>query len=178
MTIKGLNQLFRFERFFEKTGEENCWLWQGGKSTKGYGRFDGEQAHRFSYKNYVCKEIPVNKQVLHNCHTKSCVNPKHLYIGTGQDNIDFAWKTGECKLGKNHKLTYKDILEIREIWRTADIVDPRRNRRSPTQQEIADHYGVTQAAISAILSGKNGKGIVKGRSGFTKEDLTCQSAEQ
>lgn len=176
MTARGLTQLQRFETHFVRQGENNCWYWHGGCSTKGYGRFDNQQAHRFAFINYVCVEIPEGQNVLHRCHNKSCVNPKHLYVGTVQNNADYAWQTRECKLGKNHKLTHRDICQIKEIWENAEIVDPRRNRRSPSQKEIAAEFGVTQAAISAILSGKNGVGICKGDTGFTAEDWACRQA--
>lgn len=176
MTVRGPKQLSRFALLFEKREDNQCWNWFGGKSTKGYGRFDNEQAHRFAYRNYVSADFSAKDLILHRCHNKGCVNPKHLYIGTAQDNADYAWQTRECKLGKNHKLTHRDICQIKEIWENAEIVDPRRNRRSPSQKEIAAEFGVTQAAISAILSGKNGVGICKGDTGFTVRDWACRQA--
>jgi len=47
----------------------------------------------------------------------------------------------------NAKLTYKDIKEIRVVLKEGKM----------TQQQIADRYGVHQAAISKIKLGKRWK---------------------
>jgi hypothetical protein len=61
MTRKGLTQRQRFEQYIAKDGKSNCIIWYGSIATNGYGRFDNEQAHRLSYKLYVCAEIPIDK---------------------------------------------------------------------------------------------------------------------
>jgi hypothetical protein len=77
-------------RFFSKVFiTDDCWLWQGGMDSQGYGLFqlDGKQwrAHRYSQHihNGLDNALPI---VMHTCDNPSCVNPNHLQNGTVQDN--------------------------------------------------------------------------------------------
>lgn len=61
--------------------KNDCWEWQGGKTTKGYGVFwvspSTLLAHRVSFSHFIRQ--PSNNFVLdHLCRNKSCINPFHL----------------------------------------------------------------------------------------------------
>lgn len=84
------------KRFFSKISipirQEECWEWLGTKHDKfGYGSFSignkDFRAHRVSYMIFNGR-IPKDKLVLHACDNPGCVSPKHLYIGTYQDNAN------------------------------------------------------------------------------------------
>lgn len=85
----------RFWIHIKKTS--TCWIWDGNKSTHGYGRIRVHpkqiKAHQFSWIIHNGK-IPNKFHVLHKCNNKSCVNPCHLYIGTHQDNMRDAKRDG------------------------------------------------------------------------------------
>ena len=137
----------RFLRYVEKTA--NCWLWIGSKS-HGYGwmRYKNikprPKAHRISYELYNGK-IPKGISVLHKCDNCSCVNPKHLFLGTQKDNIKDMVKKKRHRQGEskpNSKLTWAEVQYIRAIPRTI------------THQKIADCFGVCRTLITDIINKK------------------------
>lgn len=85
----------RFEHHIEIVTESGCWIWTGRTDKHGYGSMSelgknrGKviRAHRFAYQQFV-GEIPDGLFVCHRCDCKSCCNPKHLFVGTHQDNMD------------------------------------------------------------------------------------------
>lgn len=103
-------------RFISKLNiTNNCWLWTGTISPKGYGIFwsnrKNKLAHRISYQMFN-GEIPKNKMVCHTCDIRECVNPDHLWVGTALDNNKDAIKKGRLKLvGKNNPFFKKRFNE-------------------------------------------------------------------
>lgn len=72
--------------------EDQCWLWSGpqrGVRSK-YGTFNRQKvrwsAHRAAW---VIEngEIPKGLYVCHHCDTPLCCNPKHMFLGTHDDNM-------------------------------------------------------------------------------------------
>ncbi len=146
------------ERFWPKVlklGKNKCWKWLAGKNAKGYGRLsDGKKmdlAHRLSWILHN-GPLPYHNSyhgmcVLHRCDNPECTNPKHLFLGTNDDNIrDMHAKhrqNGGSTKGEAHKcskLRNRDIPVIR-AW-------------LGSQQSAADYFGVSQPIISAIKLGK------------------------
>ena len=77
-------------RFLKHTHEQDgCLVWTGCKNHNGYGRFNlankAVSAHRAAFALFV-GSIPRGLWVLHRCTRPSCVNPKHLYLGTAKQN--------------------------------------------------------------------------------------------
>ena len=143
------------DRFWSKVDKSsNCWNWTAGKS-RGYGyiNIDGKniQAHRFSWEYYNGK-IPETSGyhgtcVLHHCDNPSCVNPKHLFLGSQRKNMDDMLT--KCRQAKGDKislskLTEVDVKEIRDHFDCGVF----------TQQEIADYYSVAVSTINKVINYK------------------------
>lgn len=146
----------RFEA--KVTKGDACWLWQARLDKKGYGRFSvgGRQggmrlAHRVSWE-FNRGEIPAGLCVLHKCDNPRCVNPDHLFLGTQLENIADCQGKGRDRRGEfpsqagtansQAKLTEAEVREIRGL------------RGKLSQRGIAKRFGVNQATIGKILTGK------------------------
>src|SRR5215831_5947676 len=104
-----------------------CWPWRGGKEVKrgNYGRFFPTsrvmiRAQRFMWV-ITYNAIPTGLWVLHNCpggDNPSCVNPRHLFLGTNLANVRDRQKKGRGRFvrGETHgraKLREADVYTIR-----------------------------------------------------------------
>ncbi len=141
-----LNDQQRFWEYVDKKSDVECWHWTGCCTGRGYGQIKINMkmiyTHRFSWQIHF-GEIPKDLCVLHKCDNPICVNPKHLFLGTQEDNIfDMHQKDRQAK-GENHgqhKLTVKQVEQIRGL------------KEKYTQREIAKMFDVCHATIASIHS--------------------------
>lgn len=125
----------------------SCWLWSGYTMPKGHG-FVGVKrkywlAHRLSWVLHG-NQLPPGMCVLHKCDVANCVNPKHLYLGTRQDNVADRCRRNRTAKGERNshaKLTPADIAEIRRIY----------SHIPPKFTETAKRFGVSGQTISWIV---------------------------
>lgn len=102
----------RFWAKVEKTG--TCWLWLGGRSRTGYGKFGlgtgkgWKLAHRTAYELAV-GPIPEGRQLDHLCRVRHCVNPAHLEPVTRTENVRRGlaglWGRSKTHCPKGHEYT-------------------------------------------------------------------------
>jgi hypothetical protein len=106
-----------------------CWEWQGTKNKDGYGTltYKGrtDKAHRIAYRISI-GAIPEGLQVLHHCSNPSCINPKHLSLGTVKDKVHNSLRKGRAskppmRFGKTSKIrgvsfSRKDMRWRAQIW--------------------------------------------------------------
>ncbi len=137
--------------------KNECWIWQKQKTSR-YGKMtvNGIKsigAHRFSYE-YFNEEIPDGMFVCHHCDQPKCVNPKHLFLGTPQDNVDDKMRKGrfKCAIGEKQghsKLTEKDVIEIK-LKLKAGI----------SRKNISKEYLVNILTIGKIARGETWRHII------------------
>lgn len=167
------NTLNRFWTNVNKDGHTHptygqCWVWIGCKTPKGYGLFKlGTEitTHRVSWTVHNGR-IPDGLCVLHRCDNTSCVNPKHLFLGTQLDNIaDMVSKSRQAKGVKHKSKTKPETVAKGESHGRARLTNEsiheirRLSRQGATQAKIALFFGVTQKTISKIINHKQWKHI-------------------
>jgi len=136
--------------------DNECWEWQGAKHKQGYGNFGYKRktmlAHRVSWILFRGKLDP-DILVCHKCDNPSCINPKHLFLGTDKDNtIDAAKKgrMGNARGEKNYnsKLNESIIKEIRKM-RFDGI----------SHNKIAKRYLISESTVKDISSRRTWKHV-------------------
>lgn len=104
----------------DKGAPDACWLWKAGVSSEGYGQHNVWQkkqrrcatvaAHRVAYLLTHGRLTP-GMWVLHNCEARyphgdctgrRCVNPRHLYEGTLENNAQDRVRSGRGAFGDRH----------------------------------------------------------------------------
>jgi hypothetical protein len=139
-----------------KAGEDDCWLWTGAKITKGYGRLcrrkgTGKKqkaylAHRISW-SLANGDLSDDLLVCHHCDNPSCVNPKHLFVGTDADNCaDKMAKGRGGQTGRINKLGPQTPAYVVESIRHS-------YRMGETQQHIIKKFGIGENTVYHIVRG-------------------------
>jgi hypothetical protein len=166
--------------------DENCWNWKASKFTEGYGQTSirysdiskriNMNASRLAYL-LAYGYIPDKTFVCHDCNNPACCNPKHLFLGTHDDNMRDMKEKGRGCLGEKNGLRlhpesiikgnkhYSKIFpekivrgekhgmsklkekEVLEIYNLYFV-------KQIKQIDIAKIYNVSKYAISDITRGK------------------------
>jgi len=134
----------RFTEKYTRRGPNECWPVKN-PGYQGYKSFDVNRQkmrmHRFSYEHFV-GPIPDGMEVRHKCDNPSCVNPKHLEIGTHADNMaDMAIRQRGQRI-----LTSSDVEEIRSAFAGVE-------GRSGLAVSLAKRYGVKPRQIRRVRDG-------------------------
>ena len=140
--------------------EGDCWIWQGLKSSNGYGQMrcqgkPNQGSHRVSYWAFV-GDIPDGMVVRHHptlCNNKHCVNPDHLLLGTQQDNIDDKQVANtQCKGETNgrSKLTEQMVIEMRHLYDTHIKGKGSANNKQWSVPKLAQHFNISPVTADKV----------------------------
>ena len=143
---------------------DECILWPFAKRDNGYGAIEyndvTRSAHVIAW--YIASKIPVPEQaepgnikdgvqICHTCDIRPCINPRHLFKGTPQINMDDMARKGRGSHGETHllsKLKTVDVIQIRK-----------RVAGGEKQSNIAKVFNVSRSAVCEIVSGKSWKSV-------------------
>lgn len=157
----------RFAAKVDSSGD--CHVWTAGLSTDGYGQFrpGGTHpvvpAHRVAWV-LATGDDPGDRLVLHRCDNRRCVRVEHLFLGTPAENSADMVAKGRQYQGPTwwQRRGVPSPLEDRrpargERQHLAKLTDDavrairRRHAAGETQQALADEFGVSQRAVSAVV---------------------------
>lgn len=143
-----------------------CREWGGALHDLGYGRvWDGERlqyAHRVSHEVFI-GPIPEGKDVLHRCDNPPCIEERHLWSGTHQENMadrDAKGRNGGWKnaghgrpatwaRGSKHpraKLTENEARSLKKLLQ---------GRARIKVTVLARQHGVSASLLYGLRDGRN-----------------------
>ena len=148
----------RFWSKVDRRGPDECWPWTAAaRDRKGYGAFglDGkiQKAHRVSFLiEHGRWPEPCG---LHSCDNPPCCNPRHIFEGTKADNNRDMAAKGRCAHGDAHWMRVTGAFGERSVnARLTNRQALEIYKSAGTQKRIAAQFGVTQATVHFIKSGK------------------------
>lgn len=146
---------------------KECINWKGANNGKGYGvvsiKYKGKwknfYAHRVAYEKEYGR-IKKGMLVCHKCDNPSCINPKHLFLGTHKDNSMDAASKGRCcmqahpekrPIGERNggcKITEALVPTIRELRKEGYLI-----------RELVEEFDLSKSQIKRIIYGKSWKHV-------------------
>lgn len=135
-----------------KNSVTGCWNWEGAMlGSTGYGEFTNKAlpqktttAHRASWILHK-GPVPDGLMVCHTCDNRRCVNPEHLYVGTGVDNMRDRSIRGRVTHAKLDEAKVREMRQLRQqgwSWR-----------------RLSQRYGLATFAIVQATTGATWKHI-------------------
>lgn len=140
------------ERLLQRTnvgGQDDCWPWRGPLNEDGYGTiwFGGKalKVHRAMLQLVLGRNLAEGECACHRCDNPSCINPRHLFVGSHLQNMrDCAKKGRSTRLvgskDGNAKLTEYRVQQIRT-----------RSAGGESYRSLAKEFGVTYGLIGHIV---------------------------
>lgn len=160
----------RFWTYVKVAEPDACWTWTAAKTKTGHGYFNVKLNNQFkqigAHKVSVMIQgitIPLGTVVMHLCDNPSCVNPRHLRIGTYSDNVQDMLSKGRDNYSHGQKRYNAAITDdiAKKIKTEAIIISgiPGRKTNKTNFNEIAKKYNVSRDIVSNIANNRGWKHI-------------------
>lgn len=139
-----------------------CWLWTGALSTGGYGNFWAFGRYmRATHVVLLLKGVvvPEGQHACHHCDNPACVKPRHLFVGTRNDNMrdcHAKGRSGDALLRSETtrgaanvkaKLDERGVRALVDAW----------NAGGATKAELARRFNVWPSNVQHIIHGRTWK---------------------
>lgn len=142
----------RFWRYTQIATRDECWRWTGA-SVRGYGVLRLSRvrrnilAHRLSFVLFV-GDLEPNELACHRCDTPGCVNPRHLFAGSQDDNMHDASVKGRL-VGRAVAVGERQHL----AKLNAELVGQIRQRKAAGESlnRLAVAFGVSKGTIAQVV---------------------------
>lgn len=133
-----------------KKSEDECWDWLGN-IRNGYGIYTRSRfyAHRKAYE-FTYGSFTVSMHVLHKYDNPICCNPKHLFLGNNQDNINDKVNKNRQLRGENHPNSKLNVYQIKFIRKYSNMY---------SFKCLAKMFSVDYHHISDIIKNKRWKSV-------------------
>lgn len=134
-------------------------------------------AHRLSYELRYDVLLSKDQLVLHRCDTPACVNPKHLFLGTHEDNVrDMVNKNRQAKGRSNGRYStgfysryepvIKPLLPFERLCgrsvnleRAVEIKCAIRNRGHRSLKKLSEELHVPYQLVKDMSCGRTYRGL-------------------
>jgi hypothetical protein len=136
---------------------DDCWIWTGSRTSRGYGQYRKTTAHRYSW-ILANGPIPEGLFACHSCDVPSCVRPDHLFLGTQIDNMRDAVAKGRTARGERSGAynRYEPRGEERPEarFRDADVLEMRRlASEGVSHTELSRRFSAPRGTIHGVVVG-------------------------
>lgn len=143
--------------------QNGCWEFTGAVGVAGYGVltrpfYGSRYAHRAAYLLSLTKKerkVLAAKSrrlfVCHRCDNRVCIKPKHLFLGTNQDNVKDCTNKQRHAHGETSYavLTEKKVKSLRRRYAKGGI----------SMRELGEQYNVSPWTIQAAISRRSWKHV-------------------
>jgi len=153
------------KRFFDKVNKtETCWNWTAGGRGSGYGAMKyGNKivdAHRISWLIHY-GDIPPNICICHTCDNRSCVNPKHLFLGTHKDNMQDCKNKGRLVIptGGGFKINHVSLNRSIKNDEDVKIIKSKILNRKTSLKKLSEELSLPYQLLRDISCGRVYKNI-------------------
>lgn len=158
-TFESIADLSPLQRLIKKTTNLNngCIEYTGTKTKNGKNRQHGYRGRMWPAARLAWfltnGEIPSGLLVCHKCDYPPCVNVNHLFLGTPKENTHDASKKFRLSHGESHwshKLTEKNVLEMRELYSTGEW----------TYAALGRRWGINASTSARVIKGRLWKHLI------------------